>query len=998
MRTILFFLFSISLLSAQDYTKYVDPFIGTGGHGHTFPGPTTPFGMVQLSPDTDTQGWDWSSGYHITDNSMIGFSHTHLSGTGVGDYGDILLMPFTGEIKWKPGSKQNPDEGYRSRFSHDNEEASPGYYRVLLDDYKINVELTATSRAGFHKYSFPAGKQSAIMLDLAHGISDRVKEAQFTIVNDHEVMGLRRSNGWANDQYLYFYISFSKPFKSSVSMVDNKEGMVSEASGKIIKTAFVFDTEEGETVYAKVGISAVSTDGAKNNLFTEIPGWDFEKALTDARALWESWLSKIKVEGGSDDEKTVFYTALYHSLLTPNLYMDVDGKYRGRDLEIHQAKDMNYYTLFSLWDTFRAAHPLYTLIAPDFNRDFIKTMLIQYQQGGDLPIWELSANETGTMIGYHSVPVIVDAFMKGQDDFDTELAMEAMKHTSTRDYRGLSDYRKIGYIPSDKEVNSVSKCVEYTFDDWCIAQMAKQLGKDDDYKTYIKRSQNYVNHFDPETKFMRGRLASGMWRTPFDPRDVSHLGNSDFTEGNSWQYTFFVPHNVNHLIDLIGGLDAFDQKLDLLFNEGELFGLEHSPDVSGLIGNYAHGNEPSHHIGYLYSYAGKSFKTQEIINRIKNEMYKTGPQGLPGNEDCGQMSAWYVFSAMGFYPVAPGQNQYVIGTPTFDKVVFDNGKGTSFTITSDKSTTDGFYIKSFSLNGSDYSKNYIRHADLIKNGRLEFKLSKEPNKEWAQKETDRVHSDKIPEGLKIERVEKTHAMMPYFNDEENLFSGNKEITLATITSNSEIYYTLDGSDPGKKSNLYTGPFSIDKTCTVKASTFKEGFQPSFVFSRKFTKVNFSNFDKINLTLKNEPHGNYNNGGKYALIDRTYGSKVYGDGKWLGFQGDDLEATFDLGGSFDIADVKARFLKSQGSWIYLPRSVICLVSQDGTSFTEVARQELVPPKDFEDDEIKEITLNVNKDGVRYLKVIAENQSTNPEWHGSPGEKCWLFADEITISEK
>jgi predicted alpha-1,2-mannosidase len=999
LKSILFTILGTGIIFAQsNYTKYVDPFIGTGGHGHTFPGATMPFGMVQLSPDTDIRGWDWCSGYHYSDSSVMGFSHTHLSGTGAADYGDILLMPVVGGTKWQPGEKSDPDEGYRSRFSHERESARPGYYQVFLDDYNINVELTATKRTGMHQYTFPESNQSGILIDLQHGISDRVRESYLQVVSGTEIEGLRRSRGWASDQYLFFVIRFSKPFNQCNLAVNDSAAIGERADGRNVKGLVRFKTKKDEIILAKVGISAVSVEGARKNLDAENPDWNFAKIAEIAETEWNKWLSKIQIEDKIESKKTVFYTALYHTLVSPNLYMDVDGQYRGRDLEIHKAENFNYYTLFSLWDTFRATHPLFTLIAPEHNRDFIRTMILQYEQGSDLPIWELSANETGTMIGYHSVPVIVDAFMKGQRDFDADKAMEAMKHSSMRDYRGLEQYRNFGFIPSEQEENSVSKCLEYAYDDWCIATMAKERGRTDDYVTYIKRSQYFYNQFDPETGFMRGRLANGLWRSPFDPRQVSHLGNADFTEGNSWQYTFFVPHNVNALMQLMGGKDAFVNKLDQLFSEGELFGLEHTPDISGLIGNYAHGNEPSHHIAYLYNYAGNPWKTQELIHRIKNEMYTDQPDGLAGNEDCGQMSAWYVFSAMGFYPVAPGEGRYVIGTPDFDKVTLNLADGRKTVITADRKSESDFYIQGIELNGKSWSKNYIIHSNLMDGAKITFKMSDTKNVDWGSDPADCIKSFEIEEPYKTGTIDDYRCMPPYFRDEETLFAPDKMITLSTTTPDAEIRYTLDGSNPEKHSELYNGPFKITKSVQLNAKTFKSGMEPSAVYKRQFTRIGFSAGDEMTVTLNFPPHERYNNGGADALFDKKIGTENFRDGRWLGFRGDDLDVVVDFKKQMNVSGVGARFLQAHGAWILFPDELTCYYSNDGINFDTVSAQNIPIPETNMPDAIKQFDLKFDPVKARFLRIVAKNPKKLPRWHGTPGGDSWIFCDEIMIDAK
>ncbi|MFA7229271.1 MAG: GH92 family glycosyl hydrolase, partial [Melioribacteraceae bacterium] len=638
----IFFLLAVLFLQysfAQDkkLIEYVDPFIGTGGHGHTYPGATLPFGMMQLSPDTGIEGWDWCSGYHYSDKSIMGFSHTHLSGTGATDYADILFMPTVGTLKFNPGSKERPQEGYRSRFQHENEKASPGYYSVFLDDYKVMAELTATMRAGMHRYTFPNSSASNIIIDLKHGL-DSDSESMLKFAGTSSVEGFRKSRGWAQEHTVYFVAEFSKPFESFGTVVNGElnEGN-SRAEGRDVKGYVRFSTKYGEAVKVRIGISAVSIEGARKNLHKEISHFDFEYIKQLAQKTWEKELNRIQVQSSDEDKKKIFYTALYHTLITPNLATDVDGKYFGMDRKTHTAKGFNYYTVFSLWDTFRAEHPLFTIIDQKRAKDFVKTLLAKYNEIGLLPVWELASNETWCMIGYHSVPVIFDAYMKGIRGFDAKAALEAMKKSAEREQHGQRLYRERGYLPADKENESVSKTLEYSYDDWCIAQFAKIIDVDKDYQKYNQRSLFYRNLFDESTGFMRGKMSDGSWITPFEPKAVTQ----QYTEANAYQYNFFVPHDIKGLIELHGGNENFVGRLDGLFTESDKLEGRFQPDISGLIGQYAHGNEPSHNFAYLYNYAGAAWKTQERVRGIMNDLYTSKPDGLCGNDDCGQMSAWY---------------------------------------------------------------------------------------------------------------------------------------------------------------------------------------------------------------------------------------------------------------------------------------------------------------------------------------------------------------------
>lgn len=744
MKKLIIFILSLAsiwplVLNAQNknLSRYIDPFIGTGFHGHTFPGPCLPFGMVQLSPETGTEHWDWCSGYHDSDSSIMGFSHTHLSGTGGADLGDIMLMPYTGEWKTEPGSKEKPSEGYRSVFSHKDEKASAGYYSVVLKSYGVLAELTATKRCGFHKYSFPASDKSNIILDLDHGISDKTSEAWFEVVGKDCVRGLRKSEGWAPGHYVYFYAKFSKPVKEFAAVIDGKIGNgLTKAEGKSVKALLRFNTKANEAVYVKVGISAVSAENARLNLEKEISGWNFDQVKTAAAKAWDKELEKVVAEGGTAEQKRTFYTALYHAFLVPYLFSDVNGQYRGMDNKIHKADGFDYYTLFSLWDTFRAAHPLYSILTPERNNDFVKSMIRMYEEGGRLPVWELHSNETWCMIGYHSLPVITDALLKGYGNFNSEKAYEAMKATADDTIRGLKYYRQYGYIPYEKENNSVSVTLEYAFDDWCLAQAAKKLGKTEDYKRFLSRALYYKNLYDSGTGFLRGKDTLGNFRKDFNPLNVSIWGRGDFTEGNAWHYAFFAPQDINGLMELHGGAEKFAAKLDDLFNQPAVNDNEHSLDVTGLIGQYAQGNEPSHHVAYLYNYAGEAYKTQERLRNIMSTMFTDKRDGLCGNEDCGQMSAWYVFSAIGFYPVNPASGTYVIGSPLFDKVAIKMANGKKFIINAHSNSPDNKYIQSAELNRKPYNNSFITHQDLLKGGELKFEMSSMASK-WGSAVNER---------------------------------------------------------------------------------------------------------------------------------------------------------------------------------------------------------------------------------------------------------------------
>ncbi len=726
----------------KEYTDSVNVFIGTGGHGHTFPGATLPHGMVQLSPDTRLLGWDACSGYYYDDTSIMGFSHTHLSGTGIGDYGDILFMPVVGEKPLITGTAEKPDEGYRSRFSHEQESARPGYYQVLLQDDSINVELTATLRAGLHRYTYPKVSDARLIVDMEptiHGHQHPV--TQIRVVNDSTIAGMKYTVGWAKRHYVYFYAVFSSPFDYKLYSGTEYQSDSTSVTVNTAKAVIRFKNLPVDgRVLAKVGISSVDEEGARLNVEAEIPNWNFEGVMKEANTVWNEALGKIDIETSDNDSRTVFYTSLYHAFIQPSLASDVDGRYRTMGHEIKQDASYTNYTVFSLWDTFRAAHPLYTIVTPEQNQAFIRSLLRKYDEGGILPKWELASNETGTMIGYHAVSVIADAMMKKQCDFDVKKALEACIRSSVYDTTGVTPMmdrqilngklmpvsikykNELGYIPCDKVGGSVSQGLEFAYNDWLIAQMMKEHNRKDLYDKYMELSRNYRNYFDPETKLMRGRLSDGSWITPFDPASVQRPSN--YVEGNAWQWAWFVPQDVEGLMELVGGQKSFEAHLDTLFTtSSELTGDPNAAaDVTGMIGQYAHGNEPSHHIPYLYNYAGAPRKTQALVDHILRTLYHNDPNGLSGNEDVGQMSAWYALSAMGFYSFCPGRPVYEIGRPIFDKVTIHLSNGKDFVIQAKNNSVENKYIRSMKLNGEDLAEPRFSHFDLMKGGELIFEM------------------------------------------------------------------------------------------------------------------------------------------------------------------------------------------------------------------------------------------------------------------------------------
>ncbi|MGI4820656.1 MAG: GH92 family glycosyl hydrolase [Janthinobacterium lividum] len=726
---------------APGLTQYVDPYIGTGFHGHVFLGANVPFGAVQLGPVNLSEGWDWCSGYHYSDSTIVGFSHTHLSGTGIGDLGDVAVMPTTGAVRVRKGTLKNPDQGFVSLFSHKEERVRPGYYSVRLKRYNIKAELTATKRVGFHQYTFPKSDAAHLVIDLQQGIGwDLATDTHIEQLNDSTLVGYRYSKGWAANQRLYFAAILSKRIRqfTSLQVTDSLGNTTPAAKGNRLKGVVTFATTAGEIVKLKVGISPVSTTNAIANIRAEIPGWNFGKVVAGADAAWNQELQKVRIQAEPARMKT-FYTALYHTMVAPSTFNDSNGDYWGTDQQVHKGAKFTNLTTFSLWDTYRAAHPLFTLLQPQRVNDMVSTMLAIYQQQGKLPVWHLMANETNCMVGYSAVPVVVDAYLKGFKGFDANLAYEAIKTTAMRDEFGLKSVKELGFIPADSEVENVSKGLEYAVDDWCIAQMAKKMGKTEDYAYFSKRAKNYQNYFDKRVGFMRGRVSQTEWRTPFSPFSSVHM-KSDFTEGNAWQYTWLVPQDVEGLIGLLGGEKRFSQKLDSLFTVKGDMGAEASPDISGLIGMYAHGNEPGHHITYLYSYVGQPWKTAEKVRFITENFYTTKSDGIIGNEDVGQMSAWHVFSTLGFYPLNPANGTYIFGSPSVNQAIMTLAGGKTLTIEAKNNSSANKYIQRIALNGKPYTKSYITHQDLLQGGKLVFEMGDKPSPTWGVGVADRPRS------------------------------------------------------------------------------------------------------------------------------------------------------------------------------------------------------------------------------------------------------------------
>lgn len=983
-RLLLLFLLVPVLLHGQDTTTWaanyatelVNPFVGTGGHGHTFPGPCLPFGMVQLSPDTrpDPVEWDGCSGYHYSDSLIYGFSHTHLSGTGVADLCDVLLMPLSGGRTTEP-------RAYRSRFSHAREDAHAGYYRVYLDDPDVDVELTTTKRVGVHRYQFNRKDDRSFVLDLRH--RDRLLRSSIRQTGEQEITGERRSSSWARDQHLYFCIRFNVPVGLATDMGDSSVAVIT-----LPKT--------GGPVLVKVGISAVSVEGARRNLEAEMPGWDFDAVRTAAEDEWNKALGRIEVLGGEREQQRVFYTALYHCFLAPYLFNDVDGQYRGNDGQVHTAKH-DVYTVFSLWDTFRTLHPLLTILEPERTEDFIRTFLDIYEKAGRLPVWELWGNETDCMIGYHSVSVIADAYVKGFRGFDADKALEAMAASAMRDEPGLYALRKQGYISSEDQSESVSRTLEYAYDDWCIARMAQAMGKDSLAGIFFNRSSNWRNLYDAETGFFRARRNGG-FREPFDPYEV----NFDFTEANAWHYSAFVPQDMEGFDRLLRstGHDGLEQHLDELFSASVQTTGRDQSDITGLIGQYAHGNEPSHAMAWMYNRLGRQDKAKAMVQRILTDLYHDAPDGLSGNEDCGQMSAWYVMSALGLYPIAPGDERMELLSPLFHSYRIHLANGNVVNVRCTGELNGSRFIRSATLDGGKKRLTEISYSTLMGGMDLQLELTDR----WKPLEAEReIRSLSRAEAVPLSRADRAAALesarktdhplaVPVITAASQTFKEPMEITLGSLDKGTPIVYTVDGSEPTGKSPRYQAPFTIDHNTTIKAAALgARGLSP--VVTARFVQVD----PERSITVESKWSPQYAAGGETALIDGIRGSQDWRTGDWQGYYGTDLLATVDLGGVKELKRLGLSVLQEERSWIWFPAEVQFAWSMNGLNWSS-ATVVNTTPRNEEGTLLKDMMTEVLNKKARYVKVIARNAGPCPEWHFGSGEPSHLFADEILIELK
>ena len=969
---ILFFSLTLLLASCSEkelkYTKYVDPFIGTGGQGWSegrcFPGPTLPYGMVQLAPENRD---DSHTGYYRYNSKTIkGFSHTHLSGGGVSEAADITCAPTVGKPYFTPGVNDDDKASYRSAYKKDTEYARPGYYSVFLDDYQIKAELTATMRTGMHRYTFPETAEANIILDLHYGVrGEWVIDSWLKVIDDRTIGGFRQSHRLADDQHQFFVARFSQPFDSVAIVRDSVVTWhATEAQGFSLQAITRFNTTDDKEILVKVGLSSASMEGAMANLKSENPGWNFDKIARKAEETWDKELAKVEIEDGNDENKTIFYTGLYHSFLGPTVYSDVDGSYRGHDKQVHKVEEGDHYTLFSLWDTYRALHPLMTILQTRRTNDVINSFLRIYDQHGRLPVWDVYASETGFMIGYHAVSVMADAYAKGIRGFDLNKALEASRTMAEGRDLNVDYHTTLGYIPYNTTRWCVSKTLEYAYDDYCIALLADAAGDKATYGNYIKRAQFYKNIFDHSTGFFVGRHTSGKFKENFNPNGWY----IDYCEAGAYQYKFYVPQDMTNMIGLFGGNESFVAALDTLFARGQ----------------YAHDNEPSHHMPFLYNYAGAAWKTQERVRNILDRYYDTTPEGLCGNDDVGQMSAWYVLGALGLYQVCPGVPDYALTSPLFDKAVLNLENGNKFTIRTVNNSPENVYIRNATLNGQPYGKSYLTHEDIVRGGEIVLELSDTPDKSWA------AGAGQSP----VTHIRETAAATPIVITDKDVI-GPRKITIES-EPDATVYYTTDGSEPTVASTRYSGPFELKASARIKALATVPGLEDSYVSVTPVT-VKDSKYPTI---VSNAPIHHYEPSapeGATALIDGLSGTSYDGvSGYWLFFEGKNpLDVVIDLGEVKPIKSISANFLLAARSSVFGPSKVEYMVSSDNKDFKTVGEYSYKHSQSADYmNSIKTYTANLTDTEARYIKVVAVGTGKCPPWHMG-WANCCMCVDEITI---
>ena len=966
----------------------VDPFIGTGGHGHTYPGATVPFGMVQLSPDTRLEGWDSCGGFHFTDDVVYGFSHTHLQGTGVSDYGDVLMMPAVGPMD----TGQVWRERYRDRFVQGSQKAHAGYYRCRLERSGIDVELTASDRVGFHRWTLDERDTLQLVVDLAHR-DDIINYGMYPL-DDSTLVGQRVSDNWAEEQHVYFAMRFNRPFTWLDQMAELQTEEVDGNLEQELTYVPVFKLlfSDVESVESRVSLSFVDIEGAVRNLNEEAPrAGGFDAARASAEERWNAALGRIQLDEPDADERTVFYTSLYHSLTVPNLATDVDGRYRGTDLMVHQApENAPRYTVFSLWDTFRATHPLLNVLEPERTEVFIQNFIGMHAEGGKLPMWELASNYTGCMIGYHAVPVIADAWAKGLRGFDADAALEAMVAVATSDDLSKPVWDSLGYLPLERESESVSKTLEYAFDDACIARMAQGMGRMDVAERFGRRAQGWQNLYRPQSGFIQPRYGAS-WREAFDPTEVTF----EYTEANGWQYNFFVPHDVSGHIERMGGPAPYAAMLDSMFTGSSRMSGRHQSDITGLIGQYAHGNEPSHHMAYLPSFVGHPERTQQLVDSICDALYSPEPDGLSGNEDCGQMSSWYIWSALGLYPVTPGSDRYVLGTPRFDHVEWSLPNGRTLEVVADRESEASIYLHGMTRDGQPVTRSWVTHDELMAGGTWAFDVRDEP-----------VGPDgfgKAPDAWPVEDWtlgDDTFVAGPFI-DAPRSYSGDS-ITVATGCVDAEAQVWVRVLDAKANTAVATedwaeaGFVESTGTVTVKGTQIVQlvaarGPHSSAVLSSRIARVNPDYRVDIGFPYANQ----YAAGGDRALIDGVMGEGAdFRTGDWQGYHGHSAVVTVDLGSVHAVSEMSVGVLQDVNAWIWAPSMVVCRTSLDSVEFDLYgSRAPDFDPLDYE-TRTERLLFEGNRQ-ARYLQLELSpfNGGEIPDWHPGRLNPTWVFADEF-----
>lgn len=935
----------------KDYTKLVNPFIGTGGHGHTYPGSAFPFGFMQLSPDSRKEGWDGCGGYHDSDSTLYGFSHTHLSGTGVPDYADLLFLPFVGETVTE-----------KVAFDKTKTKAYAGFFKTNLSKDNINVELSTTAHCGYHNYIFDTEKEGKRQLKIDLKYRDKLKDVAFEKVDDYTIQGKRISKAWAEEQHFYFYLKT----KQKIVSIDFYNDLYHINFGNEI-----------DSLEIKVGISSVDINGAIKNLNQEINHWNILKTKAENQTAWNKELSKIQVSNFDSEHDTIFYTALYHSYLNPNIFSDVDGRYRGMDNKIYTDKNHTQYTVFSLWDTFRATHPLFTLTQRDKTVDFIKTFLNQYKQGRKLPIWELAGNYTGCMIGYHAIPVIVDAYNKGIRNFDTELALEAMVAIAKADELGKHTYAKNGVLEQGDEPESVSKQLEYAYDDWCIAVFADSLGESEIANEFYYRALTYRNSFNAQNQFMQPRINGG-FASNFKPKEVTF----SFTEANSFQYSLFAPQDIAGLTKLLGGRKGLENWLDKLFTTSSDLEGRHQSDITGLIGQYAHGNEPSHHMAYLYNYTDAPHKANYYVNKILTEQYWNAPDGLSGNEDCGQMSSWYVLSALGMYSVTPGKSYFDLSAPIVNYADISLENGNHFVVETKNRSKQNIYVQEILLNGSTFNQLFIETETILKGGNLTFVFGSEPSNSLVayKKANSQINDEQF-------------VSIPTFSVDKRSFTKPFEVTLSNTNKDTIVYFfNNEGGQSIQKVFNSEEPIVVSETCQISAFALKNGLK---------SKTVTASYAKIDNSYSVEIIGNYDNqyngGGPRAVIDGVEGKNNYKTGEFQGFQGQDVTFIIDLKKKKKIKSVEVGILRDINSWIFFPKTVEVRFYKKNLEKIRIREVRSVmdnAEEDYHNPKKRNIKFSFGKK-ARYIKVTLKNYGECPDWHLGAGGDTWIFVDEIEI---